>query len=203
MDKIPTLFLRDPVNPGHVTREVHPDCEWVLRGEGVATRKRDGTNIRVHVRDGRCELVEKRKNPSAEAKEAGEAPGYVKAERFEPNDKHIFAAVEATDFSTWPDGAWPVEALGPKIQGGRESDTPTLYAFSLPALTGPCAIEVIHNRNALRTYDTIRDFLATAWIEGIVFHHPDGRRCKVKRKDMGFAWPVARGVKVQPQGASA
>jgi hypothetical protein len=43
-----------------------------------------------------------------------------------------------------------------------------------------------------------------SWIsaEGIVFHHPDGRRAKIKRKD--FAWgsePVKSGVrsKVQEQ----
>jgi hypothetical protein len=29
-------------------------------------------------------------------------------------DKHIFAAVDATDFSKWPDGSWSCEAVGPK-----------------------------------------------------------------------------------------
>ncbi len=44
MKKIPTLFIRDPENPRYVTEEVHPDCQWVTRGEGVPTRKYDGTS---------------------------------------------------------------------------------------------------------------------------------------------------------------
>ena len=26
-------------------------------------------------------------------------------------------------------------------------------------------------------------------VEGIVWHHPDGRMVKIKRKDFGFKWP--------------
>src|SRR5512142_1787630 len=47
MRKIPTLFLRDPADMRRVTRDVHPDCAWVLAGEGVATRKYDGTCVRL------------------------------------------------------------------------------------------------------------------------------------------------------------
>ena len=43
MRKIPTLFVRDEQDRRHVTSEVTPGCEWVLAGEGVATRKYDGT----------------------------------------------------------------------------------------------------------------------------------------------------------------
>jgi hypothetical protein len=28
-------------------------------------------------------------------------------------------------------------------------------------------------------------------IEGLVFHHPDGRMAKIRRDDFGFAWPPA------------
>lgn len=48
MKKIPTVFVRDPeTNLKHVRDEVHPDCQWVLDGEGVPTRKWDGTCVRV------------------------------------------------------------------------------------------------------------------------------------------------------------
>lgn len=44
MKKIPSLFLRDwKNNPNLVTRERNPECEWVFDGEGMATRKWDGT----------------------------------------------------------------------------------------------------------------------------------------------------------------
>ena len=29
-------------------------------------------------------------------------------------------------------------------------------------------------------------------IEGVVWHHPDGRMAKVKRRDFGLVWPVSR-----------
>lgn len=46
MRKIPTLFVRDfEHDPRNLTREVHPDCKWVVDGEGIATRKYDGTCV--------------------------------------------------------------------------------------------------------------------------------------------------------------
>lgn len=43
--KIPTLFQRDPADRKHVLPQVNPDAEWVLDGEGIATRKYDGTCV--------------------------------------------------------------------------------------------------------------------------------------------------------------
>jgi hypothetical protein len=68
-------------------------------------------NIRIDILAGRCICVEKRRNPTREEKANGAEPGYVRAERSDPSDKHIFAAVDATDFSAWPDGAWPVKGV--------------------------------------------------------------------------------------------
>lgn len=42
MQKIPTLYLRDPATH-YVTDQVNPGCEWVLAGEGFPTRKYNGT----------------------------------------------------------------------------------------------------------------------------------------------------------------
>jgi len=36
-----------------------------------------------------------------------------------------------------------------------------------------------------RTFDGIRGFLETMDIEGLVFHHPDGRMAKIKKRDYG------------------
>jgi hypothetical protein len=49
MKKIPCLFQRDFTDKRRPTllRDVTPGCEWVLAGEGVATRKRDGTACAV------------------------------------------------------------------------------------------------------------------------------------------------------------
>lgn len=180
MQKIPTLFVRNPTDMARVLPEITPDAAWVLAGEGVPTRKRDGTNVRVTVRTGKVEMLEKRRNPSREERAAGAEPGYVQAEPSDPSDKHIFAAVEATDLSWCPDGAWSCEALGPKIQGGVEGVPPMLYMFlQRPDVLSDCT----------RTFEGIRDFLAANVLEGIVWHHPDGRFAKIKRRDFGFRWP--------------
>lgn len=46
MRKIPTLFARDwDGDRRYVLPEVTPGCEWVIEGDGVATRKYDGTCV--------------------------------------------------------------------------------------------------------------------------------------------------------------
>lgn len=183
MEKIPTLFIRNPQNMKLVTQGINPDALWVFTSECVPTRKRDGTNIRVTMLDSICTRVEKRRNPTREEKTLGAEPGYVMARRDDPSDKHIFAAIDMTNFTDWPDGKWPCEALGPKIQGGVESDVPMLYPFTLhPEILPDFPKEV--------TFESIRDYLTTHEIEGIVWHdtmHP--RMAKIKRRDFDLPWP--------------
>jgi hypothetical protein len=181
MKKIPTLFARDPKDMSRVLADVTPEAQWVLAGEGIPTRKRDGTNIRVTVAGGKVVMVEKRRNPSREERAAGAEPGYVQAEPADPADRHIFAAVEGTRLDWCPDGAWSCEALGPKIQGGVEGVPPSLYMFvQRPDRLADCT----------RTFDGIREFLTANVMEGIVWHHPDGRLAKIKRRDFGLRWPA-------------
>lgn len=187
MKKIPTLFLRDPNNMSSVTRDINPDAAWLLETMAIPTVKKDGTNILVVVQDGSLIEFHKRRNPTREEKAQGKEPGYTATDRDNPADKHIFAAVDATDFSNWPDGAWSCEALGPKIQGGVESSVPALYPFSFMP-------EVIETGIAI-SYGTIKAYLEQHEIEGIVWHEQGGekRMCKVKRRDFGWSWPVKRG----------
>lgn len=184
MEKIPTLFLRNPENMKLVTREVNPDAAWVLEGYGTPTVKKDGTNVRVTVLDGVCIAVEKRRNPTREEKANGAEPGYVEAHRDDPQDRHIFAAVDATNFYNWPDGKFPCEALGPKIQGGVESSLPCLYAFSI-------SYSVFVLTDNPRTFAELQEYLSTHPIEGIVWHDEENHRyAKIKRRDFGLKWPV-------------
>lgn len=182
MEKIPTIFERD--QNFKVTDKPKPNCEWVFTGEGLATEKLDGMNIRLTIRGGKLVRVEKRRNPSKADKARGIVDGwYVDADEFAPDDRYIFEAARNTDLSTWPDGEHSCEALGPKIQGnplGLEKH-----------LCVPFNIEVPVFNHIPRTYDGIRDALSRLesrfspghLAEGIVFHHPDGRRAKIKRKD--------------------
>lgn len=192
MQKIPTLFFRDEqsrkVIPGW-----HPDCLWVPRGEGIATEKLDGTNVRLTTRRGVIVRVEKRRNPTRVQKLLGIVdPWYVDANTNVPSDQHIMNAVFATDTFNWEDGEHVCEAIGPSINGNPLRLTyPTCVRLfgerrGVPIVKDPVA----------RTFEGIRELLAElkstydraavdAFAEGVVFCHPDGRLAKIKRNDFG------------------
>lgn len=182
MEKIPTLFERD--DRFRVVDRPKAECAWVFEGEGVGTEKLDGTNIRLTVRSGLLVRVEKRRNPTKAQKQQGIVDGwYVDADEFSPQDKWIYVAARATDVSGWPDGEHPCEALGPHIQGNPLGlDEATCIPFNTRAPS---------YEDVPRTYDGLRAYLAELdsryspghLAEGVVFHHPDGRRAKIKRKD--------------------
>jgi hypothetical protein len=185
MEKIPTLFERN--DKFKVIDKIHEGCDWVIRGEGQATEKLDGMNMRLTVQGGMVVKVEKRRNPTRDQKKAGIVDGwYVDAKEADNNDKWLFDAVRNTDVSSWPDGEHSVEALGPSIQGnplGLDRHVCVPFNLKIPVY-----------ENVPRTFDGLKMFIATEALksiysphgnlaEGIVFHHPDGRRAKIKRKD--------------------
>jgi hypothetical protein len=175
MKKIPTVFVRDPeTNLRHVKNEVVPGCEWVLAGEGVATRKYDGTCVLV--RDGvlyaRREVKPgKQPPPNFEAIETDENTG--KTVGWEPHDQSGFAKFinEAVADELPPDGTY--ELVGPKIQGNPEHyATHELVphgVFALPSFP--------------RDFEELRDVMQVTEFEGIVWWHPDGRMAKLKKRD--------------------
>lgn len=191
MEKIPTIFDRG--DDFKVVNRPREGCEWVFGGEGTATEKLDGTNIRITVRAGQVVRVEKRRNPSKAQKQQGIIDGwYVDADEYGKDDKWIWEAVRGTDVAGWPDGEHSAEALGPSIQGNL---------LGLPKhLCVPFNLEVPSYESVPRTYDGLREFLASLdskfspghLAEGIVFHHPDGRRAKIKRKDFPGAGTRSR-----------
>ena len=186
MRKIPTIFKRD-WNTRLVVNEVASCCEWVFACEGIATEKLDGTNVRLTVRGGAAVRVEKRRNPTKTQKSMGIIdPWYVDANADAPEDKWILQAAINTSVGSWPDGEHSCEALGPKIQGNPLG----LIAHRCV----PFNLSPVRHPDVPRTFEGLREWLGTAdslfspghAIEGIVFHHPDGRRAKIKRKDFGL-----------------
>lgn len=186
MEKIPTLFERD--ESFHVVDRPRAECAWVFENQGVGTEKLDGTNIRLTVRSGQLVRVEKRRNPTKAQKQQGIIDGwYVDADEYSSQDKWIFTAGRATDVSGWPDGEHPCEAIGPHIQGNPLGlDSATCVPFNMT---------ITSFEDVPRTFAGLKEFLADLEsrfspghiAEGVVFHHPDGRRAKIKRKD--FAHP--------------
>lgn len=188
MQKVPTLFVRNPEDRRHVLNEVTPGCEWVLAGEGRATRKYDGTCVRLDAAGAWWARREVKPGKSAPAGyqvvQRDEVTG--KAVGWEPMAQSGFAAfhAEALDaaedcedpWSPWPVGTY--ELIGPKINGNPERyDTHWLIAHehASPLAVLPLTFEGI--RESLQTWHRLDR------IEGVVWHHPDGRTAKLKARD--------------------
>jgi len=179
MKKIISLFQRNYDGDHLVRNEVVPGAEWVLQGEGVATRKYDGTCCMV--RDGilykRYDVrggVEAPKGfiPAQDVdKVTGHWPGWVAVGQGPEDRWHREAADRAG--KTLEDGTY--ELIGPKVQGNPEH--------------APHHMLVRHGfdpLNAPRNFEHLKEWFKGSDIEGIVWHHPDGRMVKIKGKDFGI-----------------
>src|SRR5436309_823413 len=122
MQKIISLFQRNYETDRLVRDEIVPGAEWVIAGEGVATRKYDGTCCMV--RDGklykRYEVKQGNKppdnfEPANEIDETtGKQQGWVPVSETSPEDKwHREALKNGADYPLDHDGTY--ELLGPKI----------------------------------------------------------------------------------------
>lgn len=191
MKKIISLFQRNYDGDCLVRNEVVPGAEWVLAGEGVPTRKWDGTCCLI--RNGklykRYEIKPGGKappdfEPANEVDEnTGKQQGWVPVGDG-PEDRWHREAWARRGFSIVKrddDGTW--ELCGPKVQGNPEGFSEhVLIRHGCLTLPDP----VMHPRPVPRDFDGIREYLRTAGIEGIVWHHPDGRMVKIKTKDFGL-----------------
>lgn len=87
------------------------------------------------------------------------------------------------------------ELIGPKVNGNPEGfSRHLLIEHGGDGLEFSDDVDVQDpsgNDGDPRTYDQIRSFLERIGpMEGLVFHHPDGRMAKIKRRDFGLQWPV-------------
>lgn len=182
MQKIPSLFERDWHGDRQARDQVTPGCEWVVAGEGRPTRKWDGT----------CCLIRGGKFfKRYEVKKGGTAPP-----DFEP-------ACEV-DPVTGKQQGWVPVGDGPQDQWHREAFASEVrniidgtYELVGPKVQGNP--EGFHSHHILahgyNDYDSsevpvafheLKEWLGARDIEGIVWHHPDGRMCKVKKRDFGL-----------------
>jgi hypothetical protein len=177
MEKIPTMYPRDEAKKGHpVMPGVKPECAWVEAGEGIPTRKLDGTNVKIE-----AGVLFKRQKPK-NGQPYDEA-AYVAVSRHDPGDKYILEAFDALPGKL--DGIY--EAVGPKIQGNPEGYRNHTLVRVVPPDPG-----LTEKGEVPRTFEGLRAYLESEIIEGIVFHHPDGRFAKIKRRDFGLPWPDPR-----------
>lgn len=179
MKKTLSLFQRNYATDRLVRDEVTPGAEWVSQGEGVATRKYDGTCCLIQ--DGKLfKRYEAKKQPPDDFIPAqdqdpvtGHWVGWRPCYRDDPGDKYHFEAYDR--LTDKRDGTY--ELLGPKIQGNPEKlDGHVLWKHSDAEEFSECP----------RNFEGLKTWFQDMDIEGVVFHHPDGRMVKIKLKDFGL-----------------
>lgn len=183
MNKIPSVFLRNPENMHELTREPHPDALWVIAGEGVPTRKYDGTCVMLD-EEGKW-WARREVKPGKEA-----PPNWIPVEKDDFTGKVMgWEPMEQSGFREFH--RWAIidreftpgtyELCAPKI--GRNPER-----LSVPTLFKHSAADTI---NILTPppydYEALKSFVMYVheWMgwEGIVWHHPDGRMAKLKGRD--------------------
>jgi hypothetical protein len=180
MKKTISLFQRNYDGDRLVRDELVPGAEWVAAGDGVATRKFDGTCCMV--RDGklykRYELKSGKAAPAGfePAQDAdpvtGHRPGWLPVGDGPDDARHRDALAAAGGML--PDGTY--ELCGPKVQKNPEG-----YEAHVLVRHGSEVLD-----DCPRTFDALREYLRGRDIEGVVWHHPDGRMVKIKGKDFGL-----------------
>jgi len=183
MKKIPTLFQRDPSDMSRVLDEIHPDCAWVVDGEGIATQKVDGTSCLFE--DGawwKRREIKKGKVPPPDFREASHDAATGKRTGWVPvtdEDRWHREAIARLVDSAVASGSY--ELLGPKIQGNPEG-------FAEHTLVEHATLKSYPDAPTDRA--ALASWLSEQAMEGLVWHHPDGRMAKIKRRDFGLPWPI-------------
>jgi hypothetical protein len=186
MQKIETLFKRDPHNMKLVLNEVNPECQWqwVLNGEGTPTRKwdgqccmiRGGVLYRRHQRKPDKPLPPKWEHWSGDSS-VDHGTGWVPVGEG-PEDKWLYT-MKARALHLC-DGTY--EFCGPRVNKNPDS-------FSEHVLMKHGDVVYPDFR---RTFPALRTFFENHDIEGLVWHHPDGRMVKLKGRDFGIARKSAK-----------
>jgi hypothetical protein len=183
MKKISTLFKKDPNDLGRVINEIDPQNEWVFEPGVMPTRKYDGSACaiingelykRYDVKKGKAvpEGAIPCQDPDGVT---GHWPHWLKCDRNKPEDQWFFEGFDDREGFA-EDGTY--ELCGPKIQGNTES-----FSGNVLVKHGQ---HILHGLLYPMTFENLRNYLEFVNIEGIVFHHPDGRMCKLRKSDFGL-----------------
>jgi len=183
MKKISTLFKKDPQDLGRVINEINPENQWVFDGNGIPTRKYDGTASaiingslykRYDVKKGR--QVPEDAIPCQEADLiTGHHPHWLKCDINKKEDKYFFEGFNSrAELGLCVDGTY--ELIGEKIQGNPEK----IEGHHLIKHGAKVLIGLINPM----TFENLKKYLENIDIEGIVFNHKsDGRMCKLRKSD--------------------
>lgn len=182
MKKIISLFKRCYDGNRQVYNEVVPGAEWVINGEGIATIKFDGTSCLI--KDGvlykRYDVKEGKEPPygfipaQEPDKVTGHWPGWLEVGNGNEDKWHREGFESLKDKM---DGTY--ELVGSKVQRNPYH----LVKHELWKHGASLALE------CPRDFESLKEYLNLHPIEGIVWHHPDGKMAKIKARDFGLKWP--------------
>lgn len=184
MKKIISLFKRDYEVNSQVINEVVEGAEWVVKGEGVATVKLDGICCmikngvlyeRYDVNKG-MEVPEGFMPPQWTDETTGRWHGWIIVDFNDPSKKPHLEAYDKhmLENNLHVDGTF--ELCGEKISGNPE------------LINGHILIRhgsIIIKPDPPREFCSLRNWIIYKNIEGLVWHHPDGRMVKIKKEDFG------------------
>ena len=183
MNKIISLFQRNYDGDRLVRDEVVSGAEWVVAGEGVATRKYDGTS---------CMIKDDKLYKRLTIKNGAKVPeGFIPCTTVDPDSKKLPGWIPVTDepsnkwhlegFAGGHIGDGTYELVGPKVRANPEPEfKDSKRHFLLPHSD---AIIYMH---CPRTFEELKCWFIGRDIEGVVWHHKDGRMVKIKKTDFGL-----------------
>lgn len=191
MKKIPTLFEREFKN--HKVVGIKPifteGMEEIIKDGCVPTIKFDGSCCAII--DGKFYKrydCKKGKNPPKNAipccepdPVTGHWPHWMLVDEFNPADKWFAEALInylQDNNNKIEDGTY--EAMGPHFQGN-----PSHYEKDILLRHGSVIADLTDY-----SFENIKEWLNNHNEEGIVFWKDGEPKCKIKRKDFGFDWPI-------------
>ncbi len=191
MKKIPTIFNRDwEGDRSLVTEEINPQAKWVFDGEGLPYQKLDGTCCKIQAGKffKRREVKKGKEDPAGFILEqhdeiTGKRIGWVEVGESKEDKYHreaLFASQHRTlmcNNDNIRDATY--ELIGPKVQGNPENKE------SHEIIPHDALRLLIPNEPPLE-FTSLKAWLSNKDIEGIVWHHEDGRMAKIKLRDFGL-----------------
>lgn len=206
----------DPRGPFTMRAEVTPGCEWVLSRQGQASVKLDGSACMVLEgrlykrldckRDRKTGQYKPRPEGAIPCQEPDETTGHwphwvpVGDEPDSRWHREAWAATEmrldggglvpgATSGDPLPDGTY--ELCGPRLQGNPQCLTShTLLPHGAQVVPWEMLFHGATEVDAPYAFQELRRYLEEhPRHEGLVFKHPDGQMCKIRRDDYRMPWP--------------
>ncbi|MCP4540171.1 MAG: hypothetical protein GY832_23785 [Chloroflexi bacterium] len=184
MEKIACLLVRDFDKPNTMcSDEINRECQWVVDGEGIPTIKWDGTAVMF--RDGdffKRRMVRKDKHEPkgfevcTKDERTGKRFGWIPVDE-DPTNVHHRKALEVHGFQ--PDGTY--ELCGPKVQGNPQGLSDIQFMKHGAAVVEDPPVEF--------TIAALAAWFESHDMEGVVWWHKDGRKCKIRAGDVGVKWP--------------